>query len=381
MTRNFLIAIAFLLSFGVSEAQISSVRVRSSSENYGQNGVFYALPRSVLKVDIVVAKMNDLPGPYASYAPQVLGINDYIKREEVSYAVKGVYIQTLTEADPNAVYFLNFGERSGKSDRAFIIQLQNNGVLKGMNETSSSNEADIKAKVELRADYFKQDFDYLADLNQVVRVDTIIRRISVDTSNIEDVVYNRTLVEKSMLERAQDAAKNYMDIHKNRVELLSGFQEVSYPAQTMAFMNAELKKMEDAYLALFKGKRFISEEQYSFYVIPEGVKTSQSYPLCKFSKENGLTDLATNGGNRINLMLQTNGVTDVLKNQEAGDQSLGVFYRVPETARVWVDYNGAEFAKNTFLIPQLGVLQWVYTTKTILATDPKTGMLKALEIK
>jgi len=193
MTRNFLIAIAFLLSFGVSEAQISSVRVRSSSENYGQNGVFYALPRSVLKVDIVVAKMNDLPGPYASYAPQVLGINDYIKREEVSYAVKGVYIQTLTEADPNAVYFLNFGERSGKSDRAFIIQLQNNGVLKGMNETSSSNEADIKAKVELRADYFKQDFDYLADLNQVVRVDTIIRRISVDTSNIEDVVYNRTL--------------------------------------------------------------------------------------------------------------------------------------------------------------------------------------------
>ncbi|MBN1650262.1 MAG: DUF4831 family protein [Bacteroidales bacterium] len=381
MTRKIFIAIVLLLSYSLSEAQISSVRVRSSSENFGQNGVFYALPRAVLKVDIVVAKIKDLPGPYASYAPQVLGVNDYIKREEVSYAVKGVYIQTLTEADPDAVYFLNFGERSGKSDRAFIIQLQNNGVLKGMNETSSSNEADIKAKVELRADYFKQDFDYLANLNQVVRIDTIIRRISVDTSNIEDVIYNRTLVEKSMLERAQDAAKNYMDIHKNRVELLSGFQEVNYPAQTIALMNNELKNMEEAYLALFKGKRYIGEEQYSFYVIPEGVKTRQTYPLCKFSKENGLTDLATNGGTRINLMLQTNGVTDVLKNQEAGDQSLGVFYRVPETARVWVDYNGSEFAKNTFLIPQLGVLQWVYTTKTILSTDPKTGMLKALEIK
>jgi len=381
MRRFSLFALVLVFSISSSIAQISSVKVSSSTENLGQNGVFYSLPRAVLQVDVVITKTDAVPGPYASYAPQVLGLTDYVNREETNYSIKGIYIQSHTEADPNAVYFLNFGERAGKSDRAFILQLQQNGVLKGMNETTSLNEAYMKAKLEFREDYFARDFNYLADLNQVIRVDTIIRRIAVDTTTIEDVVYNRTLVEKSMLERAQDAAKNYMDIHKNRLELLSGFQEVNYPAQTIELMDSELRKMEEDYLALFKGKRFISEEKFSFYILPEGEKSRQTYPLFKFSKEKGFGDLATTVGSRVNLIIQTNGLADVLKNQESGEQSLGVFYRVPETAQVWAEYNETEYARNTFLIPQLGVLQWVYTSKTILSIDPKTGMLKAIEIK
>jgi hypothetical protein len=40
-----------------------------------------------------------------------------------------------------------------------------------------------------------------------------------------------------------------------------------------------------------------------------------------------------------------------------------------------------EYAKNTFLIPQIGVLQAVSTTKNIISIDPKTGMLQVFEIK
>lgn len=381
MRRICLFALLFTFVVNTSVAQISSVKVSSSTENLGENGVFYSLPRTVFQVDVVISKIDDVPGPYASLASQVLGLKDFISRAETRYAIKGIYIQSITEADPNTVYFLNFGERSSKYDRTFLVQLQANGVLKGMNETTFFDEEDRQAKLELREDYFSREFNYFADLNQMIRVDTIIRRIAVDTTTIEDVVYNRTMVEKTKLRHAQDAANTYMDIHKNRIELLSGFQEVNYPAQTIELMNSELRKMEADYLALFKGKRFVSEEKYSFYVVPEGDKSRQTYPVFKFSKERGVGDLTAMFGARVNLLIQTNGVTDILDNQSSADQSFGIFYRVPEVARVWVDYNDKEFAKNTFLIPQLGALQSVNTNKTVFAIDPKTGMLKAIEIK
>jgi hypothetical protein len=381
MTRFYLIAFAVLFSISTSNAQISSVKVGSSTINLGQNGVFYSLPRTVFQVDVIITKIDDVPGPYAAYASQVLGLADYISRAESNYAIKGINIQSFAEADPNAVYFLNFGERSSKSDRSFIMQLQANGVFKGMNESTPVNDEDRKAKIELAEDYFTHDFNYFADLIQVIRVDTVVRRITVDTTSIEDVVYNRTLVEKSISERAQDAANNYMEIYKNRLELLSGFQEVNYPSQTIDKMNAELHKMELDYLALFKGKRFISEEKFSFYIVPEADKARQTYPVFKFSKEKGVSDLTSNMGERVNLMVESNGVTEVFKNQESRQQSPGVFYRVPESARVWLEYNNTEYYKNTFLIPQLGVLQSVISTKTMFSIDPKTGMIKAIEIK
>lgn len=381
MRRYCLLFLVFVFGLNTVIAQISSVKVSSSTQSLGENGLFYTLPRAIFQVDVLVSRMDLVPGPYASFSNQVLGLTDYINRAETQYEIKGIYVHSITESDPNAVYFLNFGEQSSKSDRTFLVQLQANGVLKGMNETTFTDKEDRKAKLEMREDFFSRDFNYFADLNQSIRVDTVIRRISVDTTTIEDVVYNRTMVEKTKLQRAQEAAKTYMDIRKNRLELLSGYQEVNYPAQTMALMNSELSQMEADYLALFKGKRFVSEEKYSFYVLPEGDKTKQSYPVFKFSKENGVGDLTAPTGKRVNLLVQTNGLSDILSGQTVADNVLGVFYRVPAFARVWIDYDDKEYAKNTFLIPQLGVLQSVNTSKTLFAVDPKTGMIKAIEIK
>jgi hypothetical protein len=350
-------------------------------ENLGQNGIFYALPRAVLQVDVVVNKTEELPGPYVSYARQVLGLNDFISKAETYYTIKGISISSSYEADPNAIYFFNFGERSSKTERAYLLQLQANGVIKGLDESSPLNEDYVKARIDLLSENFSRDFSYFADLNQISKIDTIIRRISVDTTTIEDVVFNKTNVEKNMEQRAKDAASFYMEIRKNKFDLLSGYQEVNYPAQTLALMISELKKMESDYLALFKGKRITIEEKYTFYVVPEGDKTRQTYSVFKFSKEKGVADLNAPMGEKVNLIIQSNGITEVLKTQTKSEQSSGIFYRVPESARVWLSYNNMEYAKNTFLIPQIGVLQAVSTTKNIISIDPKTGMLQVFEIK
>lgn len=381
MIRIIQLVLIYLLSINTLYAQISSVKVKSTMENFGQNGIFYALPRAVLQVDVVVNKTEELPGPYVSYARQVLGLNDFISKAETYYTIKGISISSSYEADPNAIYFFNFGERSSKTERAYLLQLQANGVIKGLDESSPLNEDYVKARIDLLSENFSRDFSYFADLNQISKIDTIIRRISVDTTTIEDVVFNKTNVEKNMEQRAKDAASFYMEIRKNKFDLLSGYQEVNYPAQTLALMISELKKMESDYLALFKGKRITIEEKYTFYVVPEGDKTRQTYSVFKFSKEKGVADLNAPNGEKVNLIVQSNGITELLKTQTKSEQSSGVFYRVPESARVWLSYNNMEYAKNTFLIPQIGVLQAVSTTKNIISIDPKTGMLKVFEIK
>lgn len=381
MSRFFLIVMILLLGGSTSFAQLSSMKVNSASESLEKNGVYYALPHTVLRVDIKLNKTELVSGPYAAYATEVLGISNYIMRDETSYSIKEVAIHSFSEADPKNFYYLSFGERSSKADRNFLLQLQANGVLKGMNETTAQNEEDRMAKLDLRQDYFSHDFNYYADINQYEKIDTVIRRMSVDTSTIEDVVYNRSEVQKTMLQRAQDAAKAYMDIHKNRLELLSGFQEVAYPAQSITLMNKELKSMETDYLALFKGKRYLSEESYSFYVVPEADKPIQSYGIVKFSEQKGISKLSSNNGKTISLNIKTNGLTDVLKSKIPSENSMGVFYRIPESGRVWVEYNHTSFAETNLLFPQLGVVEVVNTNKTLFAIDPKTGMLKAIEIK
>ncbi|MFH1000845.1 MAG: DUF4831 family protein [Bacteroidota bacterium] len=381
MIRIIQLMLISFLSINTLYAQISSLKVKSTMENLGQNGIFYALPRAVLQVDVVVNKTEELPGPYVSYARQVLGLNDFISKAETYYTIKGISISSSYEADPNAIYFFNFGERSSKTERAYLLQLQANGVIKGLDESSPLNEDYVKARIDLLSENFSRDFSYFADLNQISKIDTIIRRISVDTTTIEDVVFNKTNVEKNMEQRAKDAASFYMEIRKNKFDLLSGYQEVNYPAQTLALMISELKKMESDYLALFKGKRITIEEKYTFYVVPEGDKTRQTYSVFKFSKEKGVADLNAPMGEKVNLIVQSNGMTEVLKTQTKSEQSSGIFYRVPESARVWLSYNNMEYAKNTFLIPQIGVLQAVSTTKNIISIDPKTGMLQVFEIK
>ncbi|MBN2237227.1 MAG: DUF4831 family protein [Bacteroidales bacterium] len=381
MKRILLIGIAFLFGIEFVSAQLSSIKVSSSSDDLGENGIFYSLPRTVLKVDVILTRVDEVPGPYSSFARQVLGLTDFIKSETSSYSVKGIYVSSFAEADPDAVYFLNFGERASKADRSFLLQLQANGVLKGMDETTPLDLNDKKAQIELRKEHLMHEFNYFADLNQVLKVDTIIRRISADTTTIEDVVFNRSMVEKSMEQRAHDAATTYMDIRKNRLELLSGFQEVNYSADAIQLMNAELSGMEADYLALFKGKKYQQEEKFSFYVWPDNSKAQQQYAICKFDSEKGILPVSGNAGERMNLMLEPNKIAIVLNKQDNLEQTAGIFYRVPNNARVWVDFNNEVYFNSNLLIAQLGALVSVNTLKTVFSIDPESGMLKAIEIK
>ena len=68
------------------------------------DGIYYYLPRNVLRIDIMVEQTDYHKGPLAEYAEQMLGVYDYIRTDGVSYSIKDIKISTIAQPDPNLCF-------------------------------------------------------------------------------------------------------------------------------------------------------------------------------------------------------------------------------------------------------------------------------------
>lgn len=80
--RNIFYLIIFQLIFIQSFAQIKVSRVESLNALDSKNGLFYYLPRTLLKVDVIAELKEDLPGPLHNYAETYLGLGNGYRGSE-----------------------------------------------------------------------------------------------------------------------------------------------------------------------------------------------------------------------------------------------------------------------------------------------------------
>lgn len=378
MKKLFLFAI--LISSILAQAQITTTKVKPGAADNQSNELVYALPEAKIRVDVWVEKIDFLKGPYSTYANKLLGINDIIEYNHSNYSIKNIKISTEYTPDPQQLYSMSLGELSGKSEVSKFITMEESGLFGGIT-AQQSDEMSNDGKVFEQLVKGSRNFNYYADANLVEKVDTIIRRVDIDTATIEKATLKRYSVEKDMETRAQDAATYLMEIRKNRFELISGYNEVAYNAGAINIMNDELKKMENDYLALFAGKQLISDQHFVFYFTPDGTQPNIIAPIFKFSEESGVGYLTSNGGEKVSIAIKSNGLAEHLNDIPTTTPVRGVIYRVPESAEVWVKYGSHEFDKQLITIPQLGKLQSIQINQNTFELHPSTGGIKLLEIK
>ena len=378
MRKIFLVSLLALAS--ISFAQVYTQKVNPSETYTSANGVVYALPETVIRLDVWIEKTEFIQGPYASYANRLLGLSNVITSNNSAYNISSVKITESQIPDPNQLFFMNLGEINGKPENITFLQMSESGLFAGMTNVSPESVSATSNLVE-RVEKGNRDFRYFADANLVVKVDTIIRRVDIDTTTIEKVILKRSTIEKDISQRAQDAATYFMEIRKNRIELISGFQEVAYSAGALELMNAELKQMEDDYLELFAGKVLVSDEHYVFYYTPTTSQANIIDPVFKFSKEKGMTNLTVSGGEKVSIAIKSNGLAEKLADADVDSPVNGIVYRFPETAEVWIKYGSQEFSKQLLQIPQLGRLQVVNPGQNVFELHPSSGGIKVLEIR
>lgn len=373
-------------------SQINVVHIDNNAAPQTKDGIFYSLPRTVVKIEVKIDRIENYKGPYADFALRYLGLKNVVSENSIDYRISGISITTYPEPDPEQYYFVELGEKASKGEKAGLLSLSDAGIFLGTQPDKMDGSGlftplavQPTSAPEAEKDAFGELFKYSADVSVFEKVDTIIRKINIDTMTVERQYYKRTMVEKSPEQKAKEAADYISKIKENRFNLISGSQEVNYNKETLEYMDDQLNRMEKEYLKLFTGISLHKSLSFSYKYIPVSNQINTEIPIFKFLRSKGVIDLDEPGGKVITIKIQrvgnTNTVANYLKKAEKDSKVQGFSYRIPELARVTVKLDENTQEETQCLVSQLGVVTNLPASNWKVQFYMETGGIKGLEIQ
>ena len=322
-----------------------------------EDGVFYYLPRNVIKIEFTIEETNYLIGPYAEFATKLMGINDYIRENKTEYEIKGVDIQLANEPDPNAVFFISTDEKSKEPMQNIIMD--SDGIILAYGLDS------IPAKLKTKRNTFTD-----SDLNTLSNNNTTFLDIlesEIEVENDDDDEEGSSAPKKITKEdKANAAVGKIAKIRNAYFELISGFNEVVY-GNTTSYMVDNMKELENEYISLFKGKVVKSTYKKVLYLTPEEKQLNASVSMSKIA------------GEQIKLQFesknQSANVTAISDDNKKANQANKLFYRMPAETTVKVLSGNNVIAEKQLTISQFGVLRVLTVKNNKALFNPNTGQI------
>lgn len=377
------ITVLFILIFCGRNDIIAQVRVSKVSGTEmlaGKKGVVYTLPRSQVHVDLIISKTQQFPGPLAEFAAEYIGLDDVITKSAVNYAVENATVFSSAEADPTQVYLI---EKEEKSQGEIWISFGKSASLMTLEkfDKTLSPEGFVSWNENLfmvpdPGNLFKK---YTESLAREI-IDTIVRRISIDTLVIEEMIFKRSMVEFTDQEKAQEAADKIRQIEKDKYNLLVGYQETAYSREAMEFMYDRLEEVRMEYLKLFAGVSIKEILKFNYLFFPEAGKEVQEYRLAALSKFSGI--ISPDGQNDVKVTLQPDAEIVQQTDPFAGQVVTGGFvYRIPMSAQAILTVQGKEMDSKRMEILQFGSIQSLPPEFKRVEFDMETGTLKSVVLE
>ncbi|MEI7982535.1 MAG: DUF4831 family protein [Bacteroidota bacterium] len=392
MEKFRIVSFLFLMMLALtSGAQINIFHIDNNTAPPTKEGIFYSLPRTVVKIEVKIDRIENYKGPYADFALRFLGLKNVVTANSIDYKISDITITTYPEPDPDQYYFIELDDKISKGDNSGLFSLNDAGLFLGTIPDEKASDGDLTTPqiqgqplLESEKDAFGELFKYSADVSVFEKVDTIIRKINMDTMMVERQYYKRTMIEKSPEQKAKEAADFIAKIKDSRFQLISGFQEVNYNRETLEYMDTQLKIMEKEYMKLFTGISIHKPMTFEYKYIPMGTQINAEIPIFKFSRSLGVIDLDGSGGKVVTIKIQrvgnTNTVAAYLKKAVKEPKTHGFSYRIPELARVTVRLDENAQKETQCLISQLGVITYLPVNKWKVQYYQETGGIKGIEL-
>lgn len=378
----------FMLFAGIScktQHPIRVQHVRNLEAGHTLQGFYYALPRTVLIVDVTVVRTTETPGPYAQYAEKFLGLENVIKDKVQTYEIREVNIDQYAEPDPAEFYFAELDlEKNRKNPLA--LYLHENGIVAGVNVPFDEQEYLLNSSLENKYGYFGTEatFNHFVESNLHEKVDTVIQQVRMDTITVERRTLRRRLVEKSSEIKAKEVAEYILKIREKKFDLLSGFAEITYSREALKYMNDQLTQQENDYIELFAGLTTQSVMKYRYYFIPEKNTAGVPYTLFHFSEREGLLEEEQQSSQEVKIQISRSNTTRqpavFLMNPDRGKNAeTGFYYRIPEHGNVIVLKGNLPLAESRILINQYGIITCLPPVDLKIEYYPNTGSIKSVE--
>jgi hypothetical protein len=294
-----------------------------------------------------------------------------------------IKLSTLAVPDPGQVYFAEITDKVAKEEKALLFSLSASGLAMDLEGNMPGKALKDFSTLTVKANATHEDlFRYFAETNLYEEFDTIIQRVVVDTVMVEKKYLERNWVEKSDEDKALEAANKISRIRDARFNLITGYQEIPYEADALAYMDRQLVKMEEEFLSLFTGITFQKHLSYTITVNPSSETAGSSMPAFVFSERSGVKDASASGGDKVSISIEPLGDFGTIRsisgqrNGSAGNH--GFYYRIPVMAKVRLSISSDINTEGVFPISQLGAVAFLPPEVTSVQFHPETGAIKTI---
>ena len=300
----------------------------------------YSLPSTSVAVEVDAVKESFFAGPYTQYARKLLGLEALESDSVISY-VSEIRLVPSLEADPAARYTV-----SSKEAEERCLTLSAQGLVAFQSQEEAEN-ARWRFPAPVSSDFSRKGL--VSPIGTETR--TTYRMVQTDTAEVRIPVHQEVEVEKSLEQRAREAAKMVLDARRERYNISTGNTDATFSGEALGAALAELNRVEQEYLALFVGYTVRERQHGSYEVVPSVSAKKQQYVAFRLSDEEGLLPAGRTSGVSYYLEFEPE------PQPEATPVGKGksVRYRVPAICQVRLTDGQSVLLQTRIPVYQLGV--------------------------
>jgi hypothetical protein len=318
-----------------------------------EGSIVYALPQTVFVFDIIARKTIEVPGPYARFAGEMLGLNDVITEENETWSLGDVSVSCVEELDPSQFYIIQ-GTTLMQTN---LLALKKSGLVLDINPDiySETNSVDYREGSDVPGLMFPDlgAQEYVSTVS-----DTAYRVVHADTLFIR-VPY---LIEKkkgmTLEAQASDAADRLLELREGKHMILTG--ETNIFPQDGAAIN-EINRLDREYTALFAGKSMTEIKHFRVWFTPVLPMAGEKRTVFRFSETDGILPAGNSNGAAVliemtpsNKTKNLNLITSPVSLEREADTPDKLFYRVPDVVDIKISSGNETLYSGRKLIYQFG---------------------------
>ncbi|MBR3407970.1 MAG: DUF4831 family protein [Paludibacteraceae bacterium] len=279
----------------------------------------YYMPKTEVVLQLEYVETTYVPGKYAAWAQQLLGVDYAIQEDSTAYSIEDMKLVMHAKADTSRMYTV----RPEAGAQVQLLSMTPEGLLYGYNVQYNgprTKEAKkTKEKTEVKTAY--------------------------PVSTLEETVKSDSLPKQAM-----SVAKQIYQLRDNRIYLLSGDAE-NQPADgvSMKAILEEIDRQEKALVELFMGRK-IRRTHYQEWRLDPAQAMADSVMICM-------------GGDTIRVSIVPTAqqeaapvVDKKAKKQKGAPTPSQIYYNLPGTAEITVSSSArGELIHEVLPVAQLGV--------------------------
>lgn len=359
-----LLSIIYYLLFSVSVISFSvSANAQTVTSNYRpgitSDGAVYYLPRTALRISVLVERTVYEPGDFSAYAQRYLRLQGVSQEAFTSHRVVSISQAPFGMADPMKAYAVKFNAKTVASN----VSLAEDGRLLSIN----------------------------ADPSPETQHAAFTPAPKAILPNPRQFMNEEILAAGSMAKMAELTSREIYDLRENRSLLIKGQADfMPKDGQQLKLMLAQLDTQERALSSLFEGTTVRDTMEYIFTFVPE--KPVNRQVLFRLSQQMGMVDADDLSGDPFYITIESINVmppddVDALakKQKKKKEYESGIYVNIPGRLRSTI-YQGIEqIGQAEFPAAQFGRVELLsavlfnkqYTTHLWLS--PITGSVERLQ--